>query len=65
MSEKFSLNGIDFQKIGKGALIALAGAGIAFLGQLSGMDFGSWTVLVGAMCSVAVNALNKFIQGNK
>ncbi|GIW81515.1 MAG: hypothetical protein KatS3mg105_3322 [Gemmatales bacterium] len=47
-------------KIGKGALIAGAGAALTYLSQaVSGADFGVWTPVVVALLSVAVNAVRK------
>lgn len=47
-------------KIGKGALIAGAGAVLTYLSQaVSGADFGLWTPIIVAALSVAVNAVRK------
>lgn len=63
-SLRWQFNREDGQKIVKGALIALGGAGVVFLGQLSGMEFGAWTPFVVALCSTGVNTLKKWIADN-
>lgn len=65
-SKKFSLNEIDWQKIGKWAMIAAGGALFTYLQQIIvGFDFGVYTPIVMAMNSVLVNAVNKFLEGNR
>lgn len=65
-SKKFTLNEIDWKKIGKWALIAAGGALFTYLQQIIvGMDFGVYTPVVMAVNSVLVNAVNKFLQGNQ
>jgi len=49
--------------IGKGALMAAAGAGLTYVAQfLSGADLGVWTPAVVALLSVAVNAVRKISE---
>lgn len=63
-SPKGSLNSNDWKKIGKGAMIALAGAALTFLAELiPGLDFGKYTLIVVPMLSVLVNAGLKWYQG--
>lgn len=64
-SKRGELNNIDWLKIGKGAIIALAGALATYLATLSGtIDFGDYTPLVTALFSVVVNLLNRWISDN-
>jgi len=61
-SPRFLLGKEDAAKIIKGALIALAGAGVVFLTSVSGLDFGAWSPTVGALAAIAINALRKWIS---
>jgi hypothetical protein len=67
-SKKFSLNSEDLLKIGKGALIAAAGAALAYLSaqvfpQLA--ESGNSTlVVVAAIGAVVVNAAQKYLRDN-
>lgn len=63
-SPRFLLSLEDGAKIIKGGLIALAGAGVVFLTNISGLDFGAWTPTVGALAAIAINALRKWIADN-
>lgn len=57
---KWNLNIDNWKKIGKGALIAGAGAALTYLAQnLTGLDFGQHTPLVVAVLSVVVNYVRK------
>lgn len=61
-SGKFSLNSIDFKKLGTGFLIALLGAVATYLQDtIPGIDFGQYTLIVGALNSLLVNLIRKFI----
>ena len=61
----FNLNLIDWQKIGKGLLIALAGAFLTYGTEtIPGIDLGWLTPLVVAGWSVIVNLLRKWIPDN-
>jgi hypothetical protein len=52
----------DWLKIGKGALIAGAGAGAIYLVQTVGaLDFGIYTPAAVALASILVNALRKWM----
>lgn len=70
MSKKFTLINEDFKKIFKGFLIALGGALIVFLGDLTKViDFSSFgqysniAILVStAICSSLVNMIQKWIS---
>jgi len=63
-SEKYSLNSQDLKKIGKGALIAIGGALVAYLLEvLPGVNFGVYTPIVVGVASITLNALAKFLAG--
>lgn len=52
----------DWRKIGKGALLALAGCGAAIATEtVAEIDFGSWTAPVAAVWSIGFNLLRKWI----
>lgn len=64
VSPKFSLNKNDLLKIGKGALIALAGAlGTYLLTLTNVVDAGIYTPLLVAGLSIVANTLVKFASG--
>lgn len=59
---KYTLSKTDLVKIGKGFLVAVSGATVVWLGDVSNqVDFGIWTPFVVAGTSVAVNMLRKFM----
>jgi hypothetical protein len=52
----------DWIKVGKGALIALAGAAITYLPTITGiLEFGPWTPVITAGISILVNYLRKLV----
>ena len=60
---RFSLNMTDWLKVGKGALIASAGAGLTYLSaNVMGADFGMYTPVVVAGWSIFVNLAKKFLE---
>jgi hypothetical protein len=62
---RFSLNVADWLKIGKGALIASAGAGLTYLSaNVMGTDFGMYTPVVVAGWSIFVNLAKKFMEAS-
>lgn len=62
-SPRFTLTKEDRGKIFKGALIALLGALATYLQDtIPTIDFGTWTVLAGAVNSILVNAILKFVS---
>jgi len=62
MSGVFTVSNEDIKKIGIGALIAGAGALATYAIQAIGaLDFGLWTPIVVAVCSVAANAIRKWM----
>lgn len=51
---------VDWNKIGKGALMAAVGAGAVFgLEQLNLLDFGEYDVMVAGLVSVLANIVRK------
>jgi hypothetical protein len=70
VSEKGDLIKQDLIKVGKGFLIALAGATVAFLSDLTGViDFSQYgefspiiALVVGSFCSALVNLIKKWIE---
>lgn len=65
-SQKFSLNTLDRKKIGKGALIAIAGALFTYLESvITTIDFGTYAPIVMAINSILVNIVTKWLQWNK
>lgn len=64
MQESFSFDSATVKKIGKGALIAGGGAiAVYVLTYISGMDFGSSTPIVVAVCSILLNVVREFVKG--
>ena len=60
------LNKADMQKVGKGALIALAGAALTVLVDvIPGVDFGKYQVVVAAVSAVIVNLLRIWLSNNQ
>ncbi len=70
VSKSWNLIKPDLIKIAKGALIAIGGSVVAYLGQLSGMiDYSHYGVYgpivatgVSAVSSILINFLNKLIN---
>lgn len=66
VNKKYTLNKQDFQKIGKGALIAVGGALATYLVQMIGqVDFGEYTPVIVAVGSILINAITKYLSGDK
>lgn len=62
-SKTFSLNSVDYKKIFKGAVIAVVGALVPYLLKVIGnIDFGQYTVFVGAFSAVVANTILKYIN---
>lgn len=62
MSKKYKLSKKDAIKIGHGALIAMGGVLLTYLAEvIPNVDFGDWTPVVVALCSVLVNVGRKFL----
>lgn len=61
-SKAFSLSKTDLLKIGKGLLIALAGAALTYLADMiPQVDFGTWTPMAVAGFSFLINAGQKYL----
>lgn len=61
-SKRFSLNDIDWVKIGKGLLIALGGALLTYMTQIiTDINFGNYTLLIMAFWSSIVNIVRKWL----
>ena len=67
VSKKRSLITKDLQKVGKGALVAGAGAVLFYLFEaLPQVDFGkTWTPILVAFLSIAANLFRKWWNENK
>lgn len=64
-SSSFSLNSIDWKKIGKGAFIACGGALLTYLSSiLININFGQFTPIVMAGWSIIVNIIQHWIKDN-
>ena len=62
MSEKLKVSKNDLVKVGKGALIAGAGAILTYLTTaITSLDFGEYTPLVVAGFGILINFLRKLI----
>ena len=62
MSEKLKVSKNDLVKVGKGALIAGAGAILTYLTTaITSLDFGEYTPVVVAGFSILINFLRKLI----
>lgn len=54
------------KKTARGALIAGGGVAVVYvLEAVAKMDFGSYTPLVAAGCSIIINAVREYVQGEK
>jgi hypothetical protein len=61
-SKRFSLNSIDWKKIGIGALVAGVGALLTYLTEvIGGIDLGEWTPVVVGIWSVIANIVRKWV----
>ena len=60
-------NRLDYEsvvKILKGGLIAGGGVlAVYVLESIAGLDFGSWSVMVAGLCSVLINTIKSYKQG--
>ena len=64
-SKRFQLNHADAKKIGKGALIAIGGALLAYAAEiLPQIEFGDWTPIAVAIGGILINAGWKWIKPN-
>jgi len=61
-SKKFTLNSIDWKKIGRWAIVAVLGAVATYLmDTIPNLDFGQFTPVIVALNSILVNSIRKFI----
>lgn len=61
-----SLTRVELKKIGRGLLIALAGAALTYLSeQIPNVDFGMYTPMVVSGFSVLVNTLQKLLSDTR
>lgn len=65
MSKKYTLQTLDWKKIGIGALIALGGTLLTYFQDVfAQIDFGEYQMLAVAINSVIINIIRKFLQGD-
>jgi len=63
---KNAFDKITLQKMGKGLLIAIAGAILTFAEEfIPGIDFGAYTAIAVAFNSAIVNSVREFLKGIK
>ena len=61
-SPSWSIDSKGWKKVGKGLLIAVAGAVLTYLeGAIPGVEFGAWTTIAYAVNSAIVNLGRKYI----
>lgn len=61
-SKRFSLSSMDWNKIGIGALVAMAGALLTYLTPIvTGLDLGASTPIIVALWSIIANIVRKWI----
>ena len=59
----FSFKGINWGKVGVGALVAVVGALLTYVSQwVSGLDFGASTPIVMAVLTIATNVVRKWVS---
>lgn len=64
VQESFAFDKITLLKIGRGALIAGAGAAVVYgLEAVLTMDFGESTPIIVALASILLNAVKEFVKG--
>lgn len=63
-SQRFKLNTSDWKKIFTGAGLAFGPALLIFIGELTLMNFGRYTLFIAALLSVIANAIRKWIKDN-
>ena len=65
-SKRFSLDVVDWKKIGIGFLVAISGAGLTYITEfLSGIDFGEFSPIVMVVWSVIANLVRKWASNNQ
>mgnify|MGYP001567157962 CR=1 FL=1 len=65
-SKRFKLNKADLKKIGKGAIVAMLGAGLIYFADIvKDIDFGQYGPVVAAIAAILINTARKFLgNGN-
>jgi len=64
-SPKYQLNSTDLIKILKGMGIALGGAGLTYIIDISpNINFGQYTPFIAAIMSILINVVRKWITDN-
>jgi hypothetical protein len=62
----FSFVGINWSKVGMGALVAVAGALLTYATSwITGQDFGSYTTVVMGIWTVIANIVRKWVSDNE
>ena len=63
-SEVGTLNTTDWKKIGMGALVAIAGALVAYFSEnLADVDWGNYAYIAVPAASIILNILRKLLEG--
>jgi len=61
-SGRFSLDKENLKKVGIGSLVAMGGALLTYLSSVVAQsDFGLWSPVIVAGCSILVNIVRKFL----
>ena len=62
---KYSFDIETLKKIGKGVLIALGGVtGAYIIESVTQVDFGKWTPMIVAGCSILINVCREYVKGD-
>lgn len=65
-SKNFTLNQADFNKILKGAVMALGGALLTYIAQtIPNVDFGAYTPIITAVLAVVMNTAHKWLLDSR
>lgn len=63
MNNAYSFRGIEWKKVGTGALVAIGGALLTYVSTfVAGSDFGPYTPIVVAVWGIVVNVARKYVQ---
>jgi len=63
-SKSFQLNSSDMKSLGRGLVIAFAGALLTYLQSLN-FDFGQYTIVAVSVNSILVNFIRLYLQNNQ
>ena len=62
----FTFKGVNWGKVGAGALVAVAGALLTYGSEwISGQNFGDYTPVVMSIWTIIANLVRKFISNNE